>query len=139
MRSVKSTEEDFSRFGLLNSAALWSMAARQTRLSLETQAALLRNYENVFTAWLRHRQQDVAEGLRTCEEISDNPDASNALVTYQQWTSACMNRWAEDIKVLGDSFVSMASRVQDVGQEAVTELEASQDTARTEAAKHPAR
>ena len=50
-----------------------------------------------------------------------------------------MNRWAEDIKVLGESLVSMTGRVQDAGQEAVTALEAGQDTIRDEAAKRPAR
>ena len=139
MPSIKSTEDDAARFGLLSGSALWSVAARQTRISLETQSTLLKNYEVVFKSWLRHRQQDVAEGLRTCEEISENPDASNAVTAYQKWASACMNRWAEDIKVLGDNFVNMASRVQGVSHEAVTALEASQDTARAGAAKRPAR
>jgi hypothetical protein len=139
MPSVKSTEDDAARFGLLSGSALWSVAARQTRISLETQSTLLKNYDVVFNSWIRHRQQDVAEGLRTCKEISENPDTSNAITAYQKWASACMNRWAEDIKVLGDNFVSMASRVQEVGQEAVTTLEASQDTTRAEAAKRPAR
>ena len=139
MPSVRSTEDDASRFGLLNGSALWSVAARQTRIALETHDALLKNYEVVFTAWLRHRQQDVAEGLRTCEEVSENPDASNAVAIYQEWASACMNRWTEDIKVLGDNFVNLASRVQEVSQEAVTMVEASQDTARAEAAKRAAR
>jgi hypothetical protein len=139
MPSIKSTEDDASRFGLLSGSALWSVAARQTRISLETQRTLLKNYEIVFNSWLRHRQQDVAEGLRTCETISENPDASNAVTAYQKWASGCMNRWADDIKVLGDNFVNMASRVQEVGQEAVTTLEASQNTAPAEAAKRPAR
>ena len=139
MPSVRSTEDNASRFGLLNGSALWSVAARQTRIALETHDALLKNYEVVFTAWLQHRQQDVAEGLRTCEEVSENPDASNAFAAYQKWSSACMNRWAEDIKVLGDNFVNMASRVQEVSYEAVTTLEASQDTERTEAATRAAR
>jgi hypothetical protein len=139
MPSVRSTEDDASRFGLLNGSALWSVAARQTRIALETHDALLKNYEVVFTAWLRHRQQDVAEGLRTCEEVSKNPDASNAVAIYQEWASACMGRWIEDIKVLGDNFVNLASRVQEVSQEAVTMVEASQDTAPAEAAKRSAR
>ena len=139
MPSVRSTEDNASRFGLLNGSALWSVAARQTRIALETHDALLKNYEVVFTAWLRHRQQDVAEGLRTCEEVSENPDASNAFAAYQKWSSACMNRWAEDIKVLGDNFVNMASRVQGGSHEAVTALEASQDTERAEAATRAAR
>jgi hypothetical protein len=139
MPSVKSTEDDATRFGLLSGSALWSVAARQTRIALETHDALLKNYEVVFTAWLRHRQQDVAEGLRTCEEVSENPDASNAVAAYQKWSSACMNRWVEDIKVLGDNFVNMASQVQEVSHEAVTTLEASQDTERTEAATRAAR
>ena len=139
MLSVRSTEDDASRFGLLNGSALWSVAARQTRIALETHDALLKNYEVVFTAWLRHRQQDVAEGLRTCEEVSENPDASNAVAIYQEWASACMGRWIEDIKVLGDNFVNLASRVHEVSQEAVTTLEASQDTAPAEAAKRSAR
>jgi hypothetical protein len=139
MPSVRSTEDNASRFGLLNGSALWSVAARQTRIALETHDALLKNYEVVFTAWLRHRQQDVAEGLRTCEEVSKNPDASNAVAIYQEWASACMGRWIEDIKVLGDNFVNLASRVQEVSQEAVTMVEASQDTAPAEAAKRSAR
>jgi hypothetical protein len=132
MPSVRSTEDNASRFGLLNGSALWSVTARQTRIALETHDALLKNYEVVFTAWLRHRQQDVAEGLRTCEEVSKNPDASNAVAIYQEWASACMSRWIEDIKVLGDNFVNLASRVQEVSQEAVTMVEASQDTAPAE-------
>jgi hypothetical protein len=139
MPSVRSTEDDASRFGLLNGSALWSVAARQTRIALETHDALLKNYEVVFIAWLRHRQQDVAEGLRTCEEVSENPDASNAVAIYQEWASACMSRWIEDIKILGDNFVNLASRVQEVSQEAVTMVEASQDTAPAEAAKRSAR
>jgi hypothetical protein len=139
MPSVRSTEDDASRYGLLNGSALWSVAARQTRIALETHDALLKNYEVVFTAWLRHRQQDVAEGLRTCEEVSENPDASNAVAIYQEWASACMGRWIEDIKVLGDNFVNLASRVQEVSQEAVTMVEASQDTTPAEAAKRSAR
>jgi len=139
MPSIKSTEDDAARFGLLSGSAFWSVAARQTRISLETQSTLLKNYDVVFKSWIRHRQQDVAEGLRTCEEISENPDTSNAITAYQKWASACMSRWAEDIKVLGDNFVSMASQVQGVSHEAVTALEASQDTARAEAAKRSAR
>jgi hypothetical protein len=139
MPSIKSTEDDAARLGLLSGSALWSVAARQTRISLETQGTLLKNYEVVFKSWLRHRQQDVAEGLRACEEISENPDTSNAITAYQKWSSACMNRWAEDIKVLGDNFVNMASRVQGVSHEAVTTLEASQDTERAEAATRAAR
>jgi hypothetical protein len=81
--------------------------------SLWKPMMLFKNYEVVFTAWLRHRQQDVAEGLRTCEEVSENPDASNAVVIYQEWASACMSRWSEDIKILGDNFVNLASRVQE--------------------------
>jgi len=106
---------------------------------LETQSALLKNYEVVLTAWFQHRQQDVEDGFRTCEQISTNPDASNAVTAYQQWMSACMNRWAEDFKVLGENLVNMASRVQEVSQEAVTPVEASQDTAPAKAAKRPAR
>jgi hypothetical protein len=106
---------------------------------LETQSSLLKNYEVVLTAWLQHRQQDVEDGFRTCEQISTNPNASNAVTAYQQWVSACMNRWAEDFKVLGENLVNMASRVQEVGQEAVTPVEASQDTAPAKAAKRPAR
>ena len=139
MPSVRSTEDDASRFGLLNGSALWSVAARQTRIALETHDALLKNYEVVFTAWLQHRQQDVAEGLRTCEEVSENPDASNAVAIYQEWASACMSRWIEDIKILGDNFVNLASRVQEVSQEAVTMVEGSQDTVPAEVAKRSAR
>jgi hypothetical protein len=139
MPSMNSTGDDASRFGLLSGSVLWSMTARQTELYLKTQADLLKSYEVVFTAWLQHRQQDVKEGLRTCEQISANPDASNAITTYQQWASACMDRWAEDFKILGDNVVSMASRIQEVSEEAVTTVEASQDTARAEAAKRPAR
>jgi hypothetical protein len=139
MPSIKNTEDDASRFGLLNGSALWSVAARQTRISLEAQSTLLKNYEVVCKSWLRHRQQDVAEGLRTCEAISENPDASNAIAAYQKWASSCMNRWAEDSKVLRDNFVNMASRVQEVSQEAVTTLEASQNTERAEAATRAAR
>jgi hypothetical protein len=50
-----------------------------------------------------------------------------------------MSRWIEDIKILGDNFVNLASRVQEVSQEAVTMVEASQDTAPAEAAKRSAR
>jgi hypothetical protein len=139
MPSIKNTEDDALRFGLLSGSALWSVAARQTRISLETQSILLKNYEVVSKSWIRHRQQDVAEGLRTCEAISENPDASNAVTAYQKWASSCMNRLAEDIKVLGDNFVSMASRVQEVSQEAVTTVEISQDTAPAEAEKRMAR
>src|SRR3954452_3462613 len=118
MPSVKITGDDASHLALFSGSAAWSLAARQTRISLETQDALLQNYEKVFTTWLQHRQQDVAEGLRTCEAISANPDASNAIATYQKWAAACMNRWAEDFKVLGENFVNMASRVQEGNQEA---------------------
>jgi len=139
MPSIKSTEDDAARLGLLSGSALWSVAARQTRISLETQSTLLKNYEAVSKSWLRHRQQDVAEGLRTCEAISENPDASNAITAYQKWASSCMNRWAEDIEVLRSNLASMASRVQEVSQESATTLETSQDTAPAEAAKRPAR
>jgi hypothetical protein len=139
MPLIKNTEDDASRFDLLSGSALWSLAARQTRISLETQSTLLKNYEAVSKSWLRHRQQDVAEGLRTCEAISDNPDASNVIAAYQKWASSCMNRWAEDIEVLRSNLASMASRVQEVGQDAATTLEISQDTAPAEAAKRPAR
>ena len=139
MPSIKSTEDDAARLGLLSGSALWSVAARQTRISLETQSTLLKNYEAVSKSWLRHRQQDVAEGLRTCEAISDNPDASNVIAAYQKWASSCMNRWAEDIEVLRSNLASMASRVQEVSQESATTLETSQDTAPAEAAKRPAR
>jgi hypothetical protein len=139
MPSIKNTEDNASRFGLLSGSALWSLAARQTRISLETQSTLLKNYEVVSKSWIRHRQQDVAEGLRICEAISGNPDASNAITVYQKWASNCMNRWVEDIEVLRSNLASMASRVQEVSQEAATTLETSQDTAPVEAAKRPAR
>jgi hypothetical protein len=48
MPSIKSTEDDAARLGLLSGSALWSVAARQTRISLETQGTLLKNYEVVF-------------------------------------------------------------------------------------------
>jgi len=139
MPLIKNTEDDASRFDLLSGSALLSLTARQTRIYLETQSTLLKNYELVSKSWLRHRQQDVTEGLRTCEAISKNRDASNAIAVYQEWASSCMNRWAEDIEVLRDNLVSMASRVQEVSQEAATTLETSQDTAPVEAAKRPAR
>jgi hypothetical protein len=139
MPLIKKTEDNASCFDLLSGSTLWSLAARQTRISLETQSTLLKNYEAVSKSWLRHRQQDVAEGLRTCEAISENPDASNAITAYQKWASSCMNRWAEDIEVLRSNLASMASRVQEVSQEAATTLETSQDTAPAEAAKRPAR
>ncbi len=139
MPLIKNTEDDTSRFGLFSGSALWSVAARQTRISLETQSTLLKNYEEVSKSWLRHRQEDVTEGLRICEAISGNPDASNAITVYQKWASNCMNRWVEDIEVLRSNLASMASRVQEVSQEAATTLENSQDTAPVEAAKRPAR
>jgi tRNA U34 5-methylaminomethyl-2-thiouridine-forming methyltransferase MnmC len=139
MPSINTNEDDAKLSGLLSGSALWSMAAAQTRISLETQTAFLKSYEVVFTSWLQHRQQDVEDGLRTCEIISANPDALNVVATYQQWASACVNRWSEDIKVLRENFVNLASRVQEVSQEAVTMVEASQGTARTEAAKRAAR
>jgi hypothetical protein len=133
MPSFKSTEDDVSRLGLASSSAFWLQTARQARFSLEAQSALLKNYDAVFNSWLQRRQQDVAEGLRTCEEIAENPDPSSAITAYQKWSSACINRWAEDYQVLRDNIMGNLNQVLEISKEAAAANEAGQDTNRPQA------
>jgi hypothetical protein len=119
MPKIENTEHDNPLFTVFSASQLQLTLAKQAELYLKVNADVLKSYQGVVEQWLRHRQQDVEEGIQVCQMVSAKPDGTASIDAYRDWWSSCADRWSDDMMLLSNNFAQLASQLHHASTEPV--------------------